>query len=52
VDTTDLATLVSQLPQTISDLESEVAAAKWWAIGSSVLLAYIAFQVSRPGRRR
>jgi hypothetical protein len=43
----DLTTLVDQLPQTISDLESEVANAKYFAIGASVLLVYIAIQVSR-----
>jgi hypothetical protein len=46
----DLETLVNQLPQTISDLETEVKAAKWWAISSSVLLVLIAIQTSR--RRR
>lgn len=50
MDPTTLANLVSDLPQTISDLESEVTTAKWWAVGSSLVLVYIAIQVSR--RRR
>ena len=46
----DLTTIVQQLPQTISDLETEVRNAKLFAIGSTVLLLYIALQVSRRGR--
>ena len=51
MDPNELATLVSNLPQTISDLEAGVNTAKWWAIGSSVVLVYIAIQVSKKSRR-
>lgn len=50
MDTTDLTSVIQQLPQTLSDLESEVQWAKYFAIGSTALLVYIALQVSR--RRR
>lgn len=47
---TDLTQLVTDLPQSISDLETEVQNAKYFAYGSLALLLYIAVQVSR--RRR
>lgn len=46
----DLTAVVQQLPQTIQDLETEVRNAKLFAIGSTVLLLYIALRVSRRGR--